>query len=97
MAKKVLTDLDLSKNEIQNAAVQNLRTPPSNPVSGQIYYNTTDHVTYQWVEDGTNSRWVPMGGDPSANTVTVEVASNSGQYLKKYVVKQNGAAAPMPR
>lgn len=90
MAKKVLTDLDLSKNEIQNAAVQNLSTPPSNPVSGQIYYNTTDHVTYQWVEDGTNSRWVPMGGDPSANAVTVEVASDSGQYLKKYVVKQNG-------
>ena len=90
MAKKVLTDLDLSKNEIQNAAVQNLSTPPSNPVSGQIYYNTTDHVTYQWVEDGTNSRWVPMGGDPAANAVTVEVASDSGQYLKKYVVKQNG-------
>lgn len=86
-----MTDLDLSKNELQNAAVQNLSTPPSNPVSGQIYYNTTDHVTYQWVSDGANSSWVPMGGDPSANAVTVEVASDSGSYLKKYVVKQNGA------
>lgn len=91
MSKKVLTDIDLSKNELQNAAVQNLSTPPSNPVSGQIYYNTTDHVTYQWVEDGTNSRWVPLGGDPAANAVTVEEASSSGTYLKKYVVKQNGA------
>lgn len=86
MAKKVLTDLDLNKNELQNAAVQNLSTAPSNPVEGQFYYNTNDKLTYQW--DGT--RWIPMGGDPATNTVTVEALSDA-TYLKKYVVKQNGA------
>lgn len=86
MAKKVLTDLDLNKNELQNAAVQNLSTAPSNPVEGQFYYNTNDKLTYQW--DGT--RWIPMGGDPATSTVTVESLSDT-TYLKKYVVKQNGA------
>lgn len=87
MAKKVLTDLDLNKNELQNAALQNLSTPPSNPVEGQVYYKTDDKISYQWV----GNRWVPLGGDPSANAVTVEEASDSGTYLKKYIVKQNGA------
>lgn len=86
MAKKVLTDLDLNKNELQNAAVQNLSSAPSNPVEGQFYYNTNDKLTYQW--DGT--RWIPMGGDPATSTVTVEALSDT-TYLKKYVVKQNGA------
>lgn len=85
MAKKVLTDLDLNKNELQNAAVQNLSTAPSNPVEGQFYYNTNDKLTYQW--DGT--RWIPMGGNPATSTVTVEALSDT-TYLKKYVVKQNG-------
>ena len=85
MSKKILTDLDLLKNELQNATMQNLSTAPSNPVEGQFYYNTSDKLAYQW--DGT--RWLPMGGDPSTATVTVEALTDS-TYLKKYVVKQNG-------
>lgn len=42
-------DLDLNKHEIQNAAIQKLSTPPSNPVEGQIYYNTTDKHLYVYV------------------------------------------------
>lgn len=39
-------NLDLSKNEIQNAAVQNLASEPGSPVAGQIIHNTakTDSV-----------------------------------------------------
>ena len=43
MAKKFLTSLDLLKNEIQNAVVQNLSVEPANPKEGQIYFNTTTH------------------------------------------------------
>ena len=57
MAKKFLTDIDLSQNELLNAVVQNLSTAPQNPKSGQLYFSTNDMIMYQW--NGT--RWVPIG------------------------------------
>lgn len=59
MAKKFLVNLDLAKNQILNAAIQNLPSAPSSPVAGQIYYNTFDNRIYFW--DGSN--WIDMSGD----------------------------------
>lgn len=59
MAKKFLVNLDLAKNQILNAAIQNLSSDPSSPVEGQVYYNTGDHRIYFW--DGTS--WIDMSGD----------------------------------
>lgn len=52
-----LTNLNLSKNELQNAVIQPLSTAPASAVQGQIYYNTVDLVLYQY--DGT--QWKQIG------------------------------------
>lgn len=39
-SKRYLVDIDLNKNQLTNAVIQNLATPPSTPKEGQIYYNT---------------------------------------------------------
>ncbi len=41
-----LTNLNLLKNELQNARIQNLASHPASPVKGQIYFNSTDNVLY---------------------------------------------------
>ena len=66
-----LTNLNLNKNELQNARIQNLATAPQNPVEGQIYYNTTDKMVYKY--DGV--QWSAMG---SAYTLPVATSSVLG-------------------
>ena len=66
MAVKYLNNLDLNKNELQNARIQVLASNPSNPVTGQIYYNSTDNILYYW--NGTI--WVDGSGDLTAIQTT---------------------------
>ena len=58
MARLFVTGINLNKNELQNARIQNLSTAPSSPVAGQIYFDTTTSVLYFY--NGTE--WVPASG-----------------------------------
>ena len=57
MSRSVLTNIDLNKNEIQNAVLQPLATAPANPKQFQVYTNSNDKIIYQY--DG--EKWKPVG------------------------------------
>ena len=77
MAKKILTDLDLAKNALLNAKIQNLASAPGSPVNGQVYYDTTlnQFGCYQ------NGSWVYLGAS-ATNTLTQASASGGTGRLK---------------
>lgn len=52
---KHLVNIDLNKNELQNARIQNLAAAPGSPVAGQVYYDTVLLAAY--VYNGTS--WIP--------------------------------------
>lgn len=64
MAIKFLAGINLEKNELQNARIQNLASAPSSPVEGQIYYNTTNNVLQYY----DNAGWETISA--SSGTVT---------------------------
>jgi len=74
MAMLFVTNLDLNKNELQNARVQNLATAPSSPADGQIYYDTDDDLIYFY----NSSAWVALSSAVGDITAVVAGTGLSG-------------------
>lgn len=83
-----LSNLDLSKNELQNARIQNLATAPSSPVSGQIYYDTTNSNLY--VYDG--SSWIDLTSQGVTYTAGTGLTLTGSSFSVDYGTTSGTAA-----
>ena len=90
MAKKVLVPLDMNKNELQNAVIQNLATAPASPIKGQKYFDTTDNIEKYW--NGT--AWV-KSVDPTAtdHNVLVNRGSNTHAVIDTHLASTSNPHA----
>ena len=73
MAIQFLNTVNLNKNQLNNAAIQNLAADPGGAVEGQIYFNTVDFD----LKIFANGAWKEVGATSGVETLSTTQAGNS--------------------
>ena len=70
---KYLSNIDLNRNQLQNATLHPVATPPATPVEGQVYFDTTigDKTLYYY--NGT--QWIGTGQQGGITEIQTTTAS----------------------
>lgn len=73
---RIITNIDLSQNELQNTAIQRLATAPASPVKGQIYFNSVHNRLFYY----NGSEWIgadSIGASMTGNSIVTEINASS--------------------
>ncbi len=93
MAINFLNTVDLNKNQLNNAAIQNLATDPATGVLGQVYYNTTDSMLKICITASTATPtaavWASVSGDVES------VSASTADNRKGIAVVDSGGPNPV--
>lgn len=88
--RKFLVDINFDQNELQFAVIHTYAAEPAAGIDGQLYYNTSDQLTYQYKAGGVNA-WVVIGGSGTTNLSFIQ---DNAAYLT--VVSSSGSNTNLP-
>jgi hypothetical protein len=89
MARKVLTNLDMNKNQVKNLVLDTYSGNPGSPSEGQVWYDTTANLAKFY--DGTTV--VTMSGGAGATCYSASIPFTDGDTLRRVSISNGVVSA----